>query len=52
LLLADLAIAEKDPDAADKSLTTLKTLLASADDDFYLLQEVKEKEAAAKKIQK
>lgn len=52
LLLADLAIAEKDPDAADKSLTVLKTLLAGADDDFYLLQEVKEKEAAAKIIQK
>ncbi|NLP11933.1 tetratricopeptide repeat protein [bacterium] len=52
LLLADLAIAEKDPDAADKSLTTLKTLLASADDDFYLLQEVKKKQAVAQKLQK
>ena len=52
LLLTDLAIAEKDTDAADKSLTALKTLLASADDDFYMLQEVKEKEAVAQKLPK
>lgn len=52
LLLVELAIAEKDPDAADKNLAALKTLLANADDDFYLLQEIKEKEADALKLQR
>jgi len=52
LLLVDLAIAEKDPDAADKNLVAVKSLLANADDDFYLLQEIKEKEAVVQKLQK
>ncbi len=52
LLLVDIAIAEKDPDAADKNLVTVKSLLANADDDFYLLQEIKEKDAVAQKLQR